>query len=104
MISSQTVYVKYSILYCSEINIRQPYYRNETILYKAMWSDDDHLYVMWMNRLQNKSHLVHYHIENNAADVKEVSLNYTLGIYLVLKFIEMHLRLSIFATRPEPSN
>lgn len=75
IISSQTVYVKYSV-YCSEINIRQPYYRNETILYKAVWSDDDHLYVMWMNRFQNKSHLVHYHIENNAANVKEVSLNY----------------------------
>ncbi|XP_025191243.1 venom dipeptidyl peptidase 4-like isoform X2 [Melanaphis sacchari] len=47
-------------------------YTNETILYTVVWSDDEHLFAMWMNRIQNESHLVHYHISNNTAEVKEM--------------------------------
>lgn len=47
-------------------------YTNETILYTVGWSGDEHLFVMWMNRIQNESHLVHYHISNNTAEVKEM--------------------------------
>ncbi|XP_060847595.1 venom dipeptidyl peptidase 4-like [Rhopalosiphum padi] len=47
-------------------------YPNETILYTVGWSDDEHLYAMWMNRIQNESHLVHYYIHNNTAEVSEM--------------------------------
>ncbi|XP_016661848.1 venom dipeptidyl peptidase 4 isoform X1 [Acyrthosiphon pisum] len=47
-------------------------YTNETILYSVGWSDDEHLFAMWMNRIQNESHLVHYHISNNKAEVMEM--------------------------------
>jgi len=51
------------------------FFSNETILYSVEWSDDDNLFVMWMNRIQNESHLVHYHIINNTVEVMEVSKN-----------------------------
>ncbi|VVC36524.1 Dipeptidylpeptidase IV, N-terminal domain,Peptidase S9, prolyl oligopeptidase, catalytic [Cinara cedri] len=46
-------------------------YTNETILDTVIWSGDEHLYVMWMNRIQNESHLVHYYISNNSVEVRE---------------------------------
>lgn len=49
------------------------FFSNETILYSVGWSDDEHLFAMWMNRIQNESHLVHYYIHNNTAEVSEVS-------------------------------
>lgn len=50
-------------------------FSGEIILYYVAWSDDEHLFAMWMNRIQNKSHLVHYHISDNTAEVIEVSSN-----------------------------
>ncbi|KAE9529069.1 hypothetical protein AGLY_012023 [Aphis glycines] len=47
-------------------------YTDETILYTVLWSGDEHLFAMWMNRIQNESHLVHYHISNNTAEGKEM--------------------------------
>jgi len=49
------------------------FFSNETILYKVVWSEDEHLFAMWMNRIQNESHFVHYYIFDNKAEVIEVS-------------------------------
>lgn len=57
-------------------------FSSEIILYDVAWSDDEHLFAMWMNRIQNKSHLVHYHISNNTVEVKEVSSNTAIEIYI----------------------
>lgn len=53
---------------------------NETILYTVIWSGDEHLYAMWMNRYQNESHLVHYHIKNDVAIIKEVRIQLRIQI------------------------
>lgn len=46
----------------------------DIILNTVLWSDDTNLFVIWMNRVQNESALVHYSV-TDTAEIKNVSLN-----------------------------
>ncbi|VVC29748.1 Hypothetical protein CINCED_3A012805 [Cinara cedri] len=48
---------------------------DDIILNTVIWSDDSNLFVMWMNRVQNESVLVHYSIGNTAQLKNSVSFN-----------------------------
>lgn len=65
-------YLLIIILLCSD----------ETILYKVIWSNDENLFAMWMNRFQNESHLVHYHVTDDTVKVKEVSVSIIFGVFI----------------------
>ncbi|XP_022174012.1 venom dipeptidyl peptidase 4 isoform X2 [Myzus persicae] len=43
------------------------------ILNTVVWSDDTNLFAMWMNRIQNKSYLVHYSVVNSAETIQVVT-------------------------------
>ncbi|CAI6356937.1 unnamed protein product [Macrosiphum euphorbiae] len=45
------------------------------ILNTVVWSDDTNLFAMWMNRIQNKSYLVHYSVFNSAESVNVVTFS-----------------------------
>lgn len=46
----------------------------DIILNTVLWSDDTNLFVIWMNRVQNESALVHYSVIDSA-EIKKVSLS-----------------------------
>lgn len=45
---------------------------SDIILNTVVWSDDTNLFVIWMNRIQNESSLVHY-LVSDSAEIKNVS-------------------------------
>lgn len=47
---------------------------SDIILNTVVWSDDNNLFVMWMNRVQNESTLVHYFVADSV-DSKNVSIS-----------------------------
>lgn len=52
----------------------------DIILNTVIWSDDSNLFVMWMNRVQNESSLVHYFVEDTV-ESKNVSILCDIQIF-----------------------
>lgn len=48
---------------------------SDFILNTVVWSDDSNLFVIWMNRVQNESSLVHYFVADTV-ESKNVSILY----------------------------
>jgi len=51
----------------------------DIILNTVIWSDDTNLFAMWMNRVQNKSYLVHYSVVNSAESINVVTFSQSGG-------------------------
>ncbi|KAE9544117.1 hypothetical protein AGLY_001806 [Aphis glycines] len=51
----------------------------DIILYTVQWSDDTNLFTFWMNRVQNKTYLVHYSVVDSAESINVVTFSQSGG-------------------------